>query len=302
VSTMPTSLSAMQTPTLKPKFLGLVRGELFKITRSWLTWIMFAILLIGQTGPFVISAASPYNKYRATHSTLHFMYDEINLNLLDFRVLSGIFLIILTSYIIGQEFQNGTIRILLSRGTGRLQLLFAKFVSIVIIAAALFIIGMIVDGLFILAVVQVLVGNLSPLNLLNSSFWTTAELFMLTVLISMGVTILMAIALNMLGRSLALGTALALSWFAVDNVGTEFMAIAYHVTNTKFWLDITAYFLGPNLNDMPNVLVPAGLAESPGIYPLVPVTGAHTLWVTLVYAIIFAVAAILLTRLRDVRE
>jgi ABC-type transport system involved in multi-copper enzyme maturation permease subunit len=230
------------------------------------------------------------------------MYDEVNLNLLDFRVLSGIFLIILTSYIIGQEFQNGTIRILLSRGIGRLQLLLAKLLSIILIAIALFVIGMVVDGLLILGVVQVLVGNLSPLNLLTSTFWSTAELYMLTVLISMGVTILMALALNSLGRSLALGTALALSWFAVDNVGSEFMAIAYRVTNSKFWLDITAYLLGPNLNDMPNVLIPGHLAESPGINPQVPVTGAHTLWVTLVYAIIFAVAAILLTRLRDVKE
>ncbi|HEX4204967.1 MAG TPA: hypothetical protein VHZ51_12380 [Ktedonobacteraceae bacterium] len=80
------------------------------------------------------------------------------------------------------------------------------------------------------------------------------------------------------------------------------MAIAYRVTNSKFWLDITAYLLGPNLNDMPNVLIPGHLAASFGINPQVPVTGAYTLWVTLVYAIIFAVAAILLTRLRDVKE
>jgi hypothetical protein len=95
---------------------------------------------------------------------------------------------------------------------------------------------------------------------------------------------------------------LAISWFVVDNVGAEFMAIAYHVTNSKFWISITAYFLGPNLNDMPRVVIPGNVAESPGIYPLVPVTGAHTLWVTLVYAIIFALVAIFFMRWRDVRE
>jgi ABC-2 type transport system permease protein len=302
VRTFAIALSDGQMPVLKLRFLGMVRSELFKITRMWLTWIMFLVLLVGMTGPFVISATSPYNKIRATHSTLHFLYDEVNLNLLDFRVLGGIFLIILTSYIIGQEFQNGTIRILLARGTGRLQLLLAKVLSIVVIALVLFVVGMVVDGVLILAVVQVLVGNLSPLQLLTATFWSTAELYMLTVLISMGVTILMAVALNALGRSLALGTALALSWFAVDNVGAEFLAIAYRVTNSTFWLNITAYLLGPNLNDMPNVLIPGHLAESPGIAPMVPVTGAHTLWVTLVYAIIFVVAAILFTRLRDVKE
>jgi hypothetical protein len=87
----------------------------------------------------------------------------------------------------------------------------AKLLSIVLIAIALLVIGMVVDGLLILGIVQVLVGNLCPLNLLTSTFGSTAELYTFTVLISMGVTILMAVALNALARSLALGTTLALS-------------------------------------------------------------------------------------------
>jgi ABC-type transport system involved in multi-copper enzyme maturation permease subunit len=268
----------------------------------WLTWIMLVVLLVGLTGPFLITATSPYNKIRVTNTPLHLMYDEVNLNLLDFRALVGIFLIILTSYAIGQEFHNGTIRILLSRGLGRLQLLLAKLVCIVAIALVLFVIGVIADSLLVLALLLALAGNLNALHTLTPVFWSDTGIHLLTVLISMGVTILMAIALNMLGRSLALGMTLALSWFAVDNVGAEFMLIAHRVTNSNFWLNITAYLLGPNVNDMPNVLIPANRGETPGINPLVPVSGAHTLWVTLVYAIIFVVVTVLVTRLRDVRE
>ena len=302
MGTLPTALAERQTQRLKPSFWGMLGGELFKITHMWLTWIMLVVLLVGLTGPFLITAASPYNKLRVTNTPLHLMYDEMNLNLLDFRILVGVFLILLTSYIIGQEFQNGTIRILLSRGVSRLQLLFAKLLCIVIIALALFVIGVIVDSLLIIAVLFALGGNLNALHTLNATFWNATELYLMTVLISMGVTILMAIALNVLGRSLALGMTLAMSWFVVDNVGAEFMAIASHVTNSKFWLNITVYLLGPNLNDMPRVVIPGNITESPGIYPLVPVSGAHTLLVALVYSIIFVIVAIAFMRLRDVRE
>jgi ABC-type transport system involved in multi-copper enzyme maturation permease subunit len=302
MATLSTTLTEQQAYSLKPSFLGMLGGELFKITRLWLTWIMLVVLLIGLTGPFLITATSPYNKIRVTNTPLHLMYDEMSLNLLDFRILSGVFLILLTSTVIGQEFQNGTIRILLSRGIGRLQLLLAKFLCIVIIALALFIIGVIVDSLLIIGVVFTLAGNLNALQTLNATFWNATELYLLTVLISMGATILMAVALNVLGRSLTIGMTLAMSWFVVDNVGAEFMAIAAHVTNSKIWLDITAYLLGPNLNDMPIVLIPGNATESPGVYPLVPVSGAHTLWVTLVYSILFVIVALAFMRLRDVRE
>jgi ABC-2 type transport system permease protein len=302
MATLSTTMTEQQAYSLKPSFLGMLGGELFKITRLWLTWIMLVVLLIGLTGPFLITATSPYNKIRVTNTPLHLMYDEMNLNLLDFRILSGVFLILLTSTVIGQEFQNGTIRILLSRGIGRLQLLLAKFLCIVIIALALFILGVLVDSLLVIGVVFTLAGNLNALQTLNATFWNATELYLLTVLISMGATILMAVALNVLGRSLTIGMTLAMSWFVVDNVGAEFMAIAAHVTNSKIWLDITAYLLGPNLNDMPRVLIPGNATESPGVYPLVPVSGAHTLWVTLVYAIIFVIVALTFMRLRDVRE
>jgi ABC-type transport system involved in multi-copper enzyme maturation permease subunit len=302
MATLSTALAEQQAYSLKPSFLGMLGGELFKITRLWLTWIMLVVLLIGLTGPFLITATSPYNKIRVTNTPLHLMYDEMSLNLLDFRILSGVFLILLTSTVIGQEFQNGTIRILLSRGIGRLQLLLAKFLCIVIIALALFIIGVLVDSLLVIGVVFTLAGNLNALQTLDATFWNATELYLLTVLISMGATILMAVALNVLGRSLTIGMTLAMSWFVVDNVGAEFMAIAAHVTNSKIWLDITAYLLGPNLNDMPIVLIPGNATESPGVYPLVPVSGAHTLWVTLVYSILFIIVALAFMRLRDVRE
>jgi hypothetical protein len=146
-------------------------------------------------------------------------------------------------------------------------------------------------------------GNLNALNVLTPAFWSNIMLYMLTVLISMGVTILMATAASVVCRSLALGLAVSIAFFAVDNIGLEFLYIAYRVTHNQFWLNVTAYVLGPNLNTMPGALLPA--SSSPrtiGLSPFVHVDGSHTLWVTLVYSLIFAAVAIVLTWKRDVKE
>ncbi|MFL5657524.1 MAG: hypothetical protein ACJ8CB_25495 [Ktedonobacteraceae bacterium] len=120
----------------------------------------------------------------------------------------------------------------------------------------------------------------------------------------MGVTILLATALSVVGRSLSFGLSASLAWFPADNVGSLiFLMLAFRITHSDFWRNVSAYLLGPNLNVMPAVLLPAQLkANSIGITPLVDVDGTHTLLVTLVYALIFAVVAVVLTWRRDVKE
>jgi len=90
----------------------------------------------------------------------------------------------------------------------------------------------------------------------------------------------------------------------IDNIGTIFLYLAYRLTHSDFWLNVSAYLLGPNLNVMPKVLITSAKTEvfTIGAQPFVAVDGAHTLWVTLVYSLIFAAVAIILTWRRDVQE
>jgi zinc transporter ZupT len=119
----------------------------------------------------------------------------------------------------------------------------------------------------------------------------------------MGVTILLAAAVSVLGRSLSFGLTVAVAWFPADNLGTVIMLLANRLTHNDFWLNITGYFLGPNLNVMPTVVIADPKASfALGAPPLVQVDGTHTLLVTLVYALIFAVVAAVLTWRRDVKE
>jgi ABC-2 type transport system permease protein len=117
----------------------------------------------------------------------------------------------------------------------------------------------------------------------------------------MGVTMLLAVATTVLGRSLAVGLGVALVFFPADNIGTEVLFLLNRLTGSDFWLKLSAYLLGPNLNVMPGKTV-LNPVSTIGTEPLVAVDGGHTLLIALIYAIIFAAIALFLTWRRDVQE
>ena len=290
--------------TSRPSFIGMLRGELFKISRQWITWVMLVLLAGVIALPYIITLTVPDVKDVINHTPLLFLTNRMTQNLAVLRVFIGIFLLVLTASVIGLEYQLGTIRVLLSRGVGRLQLLAAKLTAIVIVALSVFVVGILYNIILMSTLLLIMVGNVHAYNAITPAFWTEAQQYILTVLISMGATILLATAASVVGRSLTFGLSLALAWFPIDNIGTIFLYLAYRLTHSDFWLNVSAYLLGPNLNVMPKALITSAKTEvfTIGAQPFVAVDGAHTLWVTLVYSLIFAAVAIILTWRRDVKE
>ncbi len=285
----------------KPSFFGILRGEFFKIRHQWITWILLVLLLGAMVLPYIVESTAPNIKTQLLTAPLHFFYNQMSIGLSVLRVFTGIFLLIVTATAIGLEYQLGTIRVLLSRGVGRLQLLSAKLLAVAIIALLLLVFGILLNGLLTLALVSGLSGNLNAFNSLTSTFWSDTWTYILTILLNMGVTILLATAVTVLFRSLSFGLSASLVWFPIDNIGIIFLVLAFRITHQAFWQNISAYLLGPNLNIMASALT-SGRAESIGAQPLVQVDGTHTVVVALVYALIFAVTAIILTWKRDVKE
>src|SRR5581483_8467093 len=126
-----------QLRTATPDFFGIVRGELLKVSRQWLTWIMLALLAGGTIFAHLLEFSIPGARANLSRAPLHFLYNEMEVSLSILRIFGGLFLIILTAYLIGIEYQYGTVRILLARGVGRLQLLFAKLTTLAIITLIL---------------------------------------------------------------------------------------------------------------------------------------------------------------------
>src|SRR5712691_9509406 len=144
MSTVMTSAPAeqMKMHSATPSFFGIVRGEFFKIMRQRLNWILLVLLGGAVTLPYLIEFTVPRLKTDLTSSAssqLDFFYAGMEINLAILRVFIGIFLLILTARVIGLEYQLGTIRVLLGRGVGRLQLLLAKLLAVVIVALTLLI-------------------------------------------------------------------------------------------------------------------------------------------------------------------
>lgn len=294
-----------ETSALQPSFLGMVRGEFLKVARQWSTWIMLALLVGVLCLPFLISLTGTGFKEALQQDPLDAMYRTMGRNLLVLRVFVGPVLVVLTARLIGMEYSSGTIRVLLSRGVGRLQLLGAKLLVLSVIGLGILIGGLLVELALTVANVGIIAGNLDALKALNSGFWDDTRMYVLTIAISMAVTILMAAAVTILGRSLAVGLSVGLTFFAADNIGVIFFYLAFRLTNSDFWNLATGNLLGPNLNAMPRALLShqAGAAKFGSLQlPLVPVTGGHTLLVTAIWTAAFLATAILLTWKRDIKE
>jgi ABC-2 type transport system permease protein len=293
--------------TAKPSFLGLVRGEVFKISRQRITWFMLLVLAGLVCFPYVIGLGRGGLKDYITQAPLDVIYRDMAQGFFVLRVFSGAFLVLVTARLIGMEYSGGTIRVLLSRGVGRMQLLAAKLLTLALVAVAVFAGGAILDLVMTVASLQLVAGNLDALKSVDATFWSDTRLMGTTVLISMGVTILMAAAVTTVARSLAGGMSAGLAWFPADNIGLIIFFLAFSLTKSDFWTLATGDLLGPNINVMADLLMSShahALEIGFGRFnaPLVPVTGGHTLLVTAIYAVVFFVVAFGLTGWRDVTE
>jgi ABC-2 type transport system permease protein len=301
------SAPAQATHTATPTFIGLVRGELFKVSKQRATWFAALVLLGANFLPYLVllsvNGQEPLvSRFGGPQS---FLYNMLGTGLSVFRIFVGPFLIIVTARLIGMEYSGGTIRVLLSRGVGRLQLLGAKLAAVGLVALGILVAGFLLNCLLTCLFLLVVEGNLDALSSLDSQFWADTWLYLVTIVISMAASILMAAAVTIVARSLVFGLAAGISFFAVDNIGLIFFRLAYLVTHSDFWLNVTAIFLGPNLNAMPGALLPAdaGIQQVRALpEPWVPVDAAHTLVVTRAWTLAFAATAVLLTWRRDVTE
>jgi hypothetical protein len=308
---------AVATGSPQASFRGLLRGELRKITQMRITGVMvglFTLIIVGLQIPL---ASSPTTADQLHGDPLGAFYNVMEGDLSLVRIFSGIFVLILAAHVVGLEYQYGTIRILLGRGVGRLQLLGAKTLALTLAGLGLMVWGALIELGFAVGIALALADGRQPWTVLGGEFWTDTAVYLLYLLINLVVTLLLGVAAAVLGRSLAFGLAVGLGWFAVDNLLRAPLTLFYQLTHSDFWLSVSAFLLGPLLNRLPDyiaspyhmtVQTPVGPQTTTqtvsgfGMMPLVQVDGIHALLVIGAYALVFAVTAIVLTRSRDVQE
>jgi ABC-2 type transport system permease protein len=319
-------MSASATPMTEPiarasfrraSFMGLVRGELRKIIHLRIAWALLGLFTLFVVGSQLILVGGPNTKDQLIHNTPDAFSNLVSGDLSILRVFSGIVALVLAAHVIGLEYQQGTIRILLGRGVGRLQLLGAKVAALALVLLGLLGWGLLIELAFGWGLIVGLASDVAPWQRLGADFGISARSYLLCVLISLGVTVLLGVAATVVGRSLAFGLAVGLSWFAVDNLASIPLTLGYQFTHSDLWLKASGFLLGPLLNRLPDYIVPSWhatvqTATGPatttahfsgfGIQPLVEVSGAQALVVIGVYAAIFALTAIILTWRRETLE
>lgn len=301
----------------RASFLSLIRGELRKLAHMRITWTLFGLFTLFVVGLQLILVTAPGAKNQLVSDTPGAFSNLVSGDLSILRVFSGIVALVLAAHVIGLEYQQGTIRILLGRGVGRLQLLGAKVTALALALLALLGWGLLIELAFGWGLVVALAGDAAPWRRLGDDYWVSVRYYLLCVLINLGVTLLLGVMASVIGRSLAFGLAVGLSWFAVDNLAQIPLTLGYQLTHSDLWLKASGFLLGPLLNRLPDYITPSwhALKQTPngpatvtdhfsgfGLMPLVAVSGAQAIAVISSYAAIFALVAIILTWRRETLE
>ena len=293
----------MSVAIRRPSFFGAVRGEALKVSRQLSFWLMLAgsvVLLAIIT--LAISSASNIQDQLKTNPTA-FAYGARDVFGTVFQIGSGIFLLIVGSRLFAMEYSAGTIRIIYARGTGRLSLLLAKMFILAAIGVVLLAGYSVIAAGTLALLVNAWSGSIAPLQNLPSQFWQDLEMWALVQGMSMGVVILMAAAAAGIGRSLAFAMAASLAFFPVDNFTVILEALGSRITKQDHpWLNISQYQLGPNINTVLNLIEPGHHARAAFATPLLPVDATHALLVIGIFALGFAVIAVVRTVRPDVLE
>lgn len=280
---------------------SLIRGELRKISRDrgaqWLTGLAIFLVVLASVGAAGAAGMTQLVNQRPQDFVLRLA------DILRTAITTGLGVLVLvgSSRLVAMEYQRGTIRVLLARGVGRVQLLFAK-VAALLIAGAL-----VLASLFILSIALACVvilkqsGGMHPMNVLDGGAWRALAIDPLVAVISLVVCVLLGVAAGAT-RSMAVAVAAAVGFFPVDNGLVPFLSVLSDASGNRIWNDITGYLLGPNLNHLPSLLSGRHVDLEALAPPATAVSVAHGLTVIAVYCAVLVAFAVLPTWRRDVLE
>lgn len=304
MSTTSQALQPRATVSTQPvhglSFAGTVGAELQKVLRQRLTWVLLVLGLAGYVGTMLLITLGTNLPAQMGVAPARVIGVMQNIVYIVFTVGSGIFLLLTSARLVGMEYSQGTLRILVGRGTGRLSLLVAKMIALFTLGVALLAGCVVVSGIWVALAAQRWTGSLSALTQDGSSTARNLGLALALALLSIACAIIIGTTAATVGRSVAFGVGAAMGLFPADNFGTLILTLVGQATHQKFWLDVVTYLFGPNLNVLPGLV----LTNLPRMVvlpaPVVPVSLTHSLLVIGAWAVGLLVLELGLTWRRDV--
>lgn len=197
--------------------LPLLRSELFRLQRRWMTKILLLVVFLGVAGVYAILWATYATQegedaVDVGQDLALAAVPDIGLDITNF--LASIVAVILAASVVGTEFGWGTIRALLPRARSRIGLLGAKLVALV-----LFDIVIVLGGFVAAFAISAVVANAEGLSTdLGSGFWGDApRAIAINVFVLLPYTAL-AFCVAVITRSNAAGIAIGLAILLAEGI------------------------------------------------------------------------------------
>jgi len=277
--------------------MSLIKGEVSKIFKRRMTWILLGVMIVYFTIIFFATygvASSPPGQMSAEILTqikislqLPGAFDTIFSTA---RTIGTLLIIILTASVIGSEYSWGSIRQVLTKKGIRYQYVVSKLVALLFYATAgLF--AAILVGFGLSLVTSSLLGSIEWSFLTPGFIGETAGTFGWTLL-GLLPYIALAAFFSFLGRSAISGIGGALGLYVIEAVLVSIF------TSSGGWLaKIPDYLLGPNID----ALVPATLfAHNPFLTSGAPPSIPHAIIVITIYCIVLISASLVIFQKRDI--
>jgi ABC-2 type transport system permease protein len=278
-----------ETTTTAARFRALVGAELRKVAYQRATWALAAGGVVLLSLLMALIGASDARSHLGRVPDRYLLFIAVA-QVEGLNLVTGVVLLVAAARLVGMEYSTGTIRVILGRGVGRLQLLAAKLVALAALSVAL------LAALGTVAAVQALVlARLWHVGAPTPGAWRVVGSAALAVAISMAACVLLGVAAAALGRSTAIAAGLVMAFFPADNTPGMLGAIY----RSDLLVRLGEYLLGPNLNTLPGALT-----GTHGTFagPALPVDRTHLLFVIALWCAGFLALAAGLVRSRDVRE
>ncbi len=240
--------------------LRLIGMELYKVRRRLMSKVLSAIAILSMIGLFALitvgalylskNGSTPldivsYSQTLRLPSSLYLIIQLIN-------TLGQILIVILVSTIVGGEYADKTLRLMLTRGPTRTQYLLAKVGA----AAISVIVGVV--GLTVLGIISGLLLNLSTGVAQSFDFFTLdwidhILLYLLITMLGLFTYAMMALFLSTLGRATAAGLAGVLTWsFVVEPVIEVSSSFGRDIGGPigSFFQALPDYLIGTNISHL----------------------------------------------------
>jgi ABC-type transport system involved in multi-copper enzyme maturation permease subunit len=288
--------------------LRLIGMELYKIRRRMMSKVLIIIGVIATIGLFALIALAAFLTIKNGTTV-----EEIQLFTQSLRLpgslsvvvqllmtLGEILIIILVSTIVGGEYTSGTIRLMLTRGPTRTQILLAK-AGTAVVCIVFGVIGIILLGVLTGMLLNIWTGIPQNLDFLNAAWLGHMLLYLLIVMLGLTMYAMMALCLSTLGRATAAGLAGVLTWSFLIEPVVEALSFLKNIGGAagSVFQSLPDYLIGTNittlLQNQGQYLFPSQASLQPP-----PQSDLHALLVLAVYLLIFLGAAWWISVRRDV--